>query len=125
MKSDNIKRIIWAAASIFILCIGFFICRYLLFDLHGMGEWPLDLFVFGLIVICASGLFNGKKIMICTALGYIISFFMALLFSVDWIDANGFARSSLWIWWTIAMVTFVIIGAIWEIISKIIKARFK
>lgn len=112
---------IWPAISVFLLSIGFVVCRYLLFDLHGMKQLPLALFIFGLIVICISAVFNGKMIMIFTVLGYIASFFMGVLFQADWIDSHGTAMNNLWIWFLLGMLAFVAIGVVLEIVSKAMK----
>lgn len=121
MQSNRIKRVMWPAISIFLLSTGYILCRYLFFDLYGMKELPLILFVFGLIVICIAALFNSKKIMVCSSWGYSISFFMGILFQTDWIDSKGTAMNSLWIWFALGMLTFVLIGVVWEAISKAIK----
>jgi len=119
MESNKTKRSIWTAIiTAFFMCIGFVICRYFLFDLHGMKELPFVLFIFGIIVICTAYIFNSKRIMICTAIGYILSFFMGVLFQADWIDSHGIAMNSLWIWFVLGMITFIIIGVIWEFINN-------
>ena len=74
MKSDKAKTPLWAAVAAVILGIGFAGCRYALFDLHGMKDWPLLLFSAGLAAICAAAFFRAKKLMLCTALGYSAAF---------------------------------------------------
>ncbi|MDD2268885.1 MAG: hypothetical protein PHY15_04950 [Eubacteriales bacterium] len=51
----------------------------------------------------------------------IASFFMGILFQVDWIDSHGTAMNNLWIWFAFGMLAFVIIGVVLEIISKVLK----
>ena len=41
--------------SLSVLCIGFVLCRYVFFDIHGMKQWPVILFVIG-IYACIFGL---------------------------------------------------------------------
>ena len=123
MKSEKFERVKWTVISAISLYIGFLICRYLLFDLHGMREWPFDLFIFGIFVICVAGIFNAKRIMLCTVSGYCVGFFMGVLFEVKWIDSNGASRNNLWIWFTLTMIVFVSVGVVWEIVNKINKSN--
>lgn len=118
MQTQKVKRMIYPAISILLLSIEFVICRYLLFNLHELKQLPFVLFIFGLIVILCSTIFNSKKTMACTVLGYISSFFIGVIFQVDWIDSHGTAMNSLWIWFVFGMLAFVIIGSVWELIDK-------
>ncbi len=118
MESNTIKRIIWTVISLFILSMGFLLCRYAFFNLHGMIQFPFLLFVFGLIVICIAAVFNGKIIMISTALGYTVSFFIGVLFQTEWIDSHGTIYNNLWIWWELMTLFFVCVGVTWEMINK-------
>lgn len=121
MKSDKKKRAVWATASASVLCIEYVVLRYLLFDLHGMKQLPLILFAFGLIVICISEIINGKQLMICTVSGFIISFLIGARFKTDWVDSHGTAMDNLWVWFTLGMLAFVLVGVILEIMSKVIR----
>lgn len=121
MQSNKIKRMMWPVISIILLIISFIICRYFLFDLHGMKQLIFALFIFGLIVICIAAIFNSKITMICTAVGYMASFLMGIIFQADWIDSHGTAMNNLWIWFTLGMIAFVILGVFAEIISKVMK----
>ena len=50
----NKKNIILHLLSLCVLCIGFVLCRYMFFDIHGMKAWPVDLFVVGIVFLVIS-----------------------------------------------------------------------
>ena len=43
------RNVIIHLLSLGVLCIGFLLFRYVLFDIHGMKQFPLGLFVIGVI----------------------------------------------------------------------------
>jgi len=122
MKSDQTKTLLWAAVSAAVLGIGFAVCRYALFDLHGMKGWPRLLFLLGLAVLCAAAFFRAKRVMLCTALGYPAAFLLGLLFRSEGIDIHGGATDNLWVWFTFLLAGFVLLGAGWEAIVRRRKA---
>ena len=125
MKNRNKKRITWIIGTILALCINYFLCRYIFFELHGMIDWPFVLFVFGLIAIMISSIFDARKVMICTVLGYIIGFAVGMIFNVDGLDPGGGRTSNNWYLWMNAMLIVMLIGVIWEIASKILQKKRK
>ena len=46
--------------SLGVLCIGFVLCRYVFFDMHGMKQWPVILFGVGIIAVAISFILEGK-----------------------------------------------------------------
>lgn len=50
-KMSKSIRLIWAIASIAMLCMFVIVCRFILFDMHGMKELPVVLMLIGLVVI--------------------------------------------------------------------------
>lgn len=123
MNNAKPNRILSPAGSVALLTIGYLIFRYALFDLHHMKQWPLVLFVLGLIIIGVSALFACPRIMLSAAVGYHIGYIAGLLFNREWVDAHGTAMNNTWIWCTLVMLAFVCIGAAWELIGKAKKAR--
>lgn len=105
------RNVIIHLLSLGVLCIGFLLFRYVLFDIHGMKQFPLGLFVIGVISLVISFFFNGKITPICTAFAYIIGFSIGVLFQEDGIDAGGTATNNLWIIWSVVFV-FIILGGI-------------
>lgn len=71
MKSNFLnKNTMIDIISIIMLILGFLIFRYVLFDIHGMGEFPFLLFIFGVIIEAISFILRWHKIMLCTSFGY-------------------------------------------------------
>ena len=117
------KRIIYPIAASVLLFICFLLCRYCFFNLHGMKDWPVILFTFGLIVIIVSALFNSRKVMICTPIGYIMGFVLGMLFNTDSLDPGGGILNNAWIIWTTSFLMLIIIGVVLEVVTKRIKKK--
>ena len=112
------QRTIWTVGSIIALCVGFYLCRYTFFHLHGNDQWLILLFVIGLVVLTISAIKDYRKIMACTVIAYIGGFTMGQIFSVDEVDPSGGVTNNWWVIWTISFIAIIIIGAIWEATSK-------
>lgn len=65
------KNIIVHLLSLCVLCNGFVLCRYVFFDIHGMKQLPVWLFVVEMVPMAISFFFEGKTTPICTAVAYI------------------------------------------------------
>ena len=50
----NHRRIRTFLLSAVILCLAYGLIRYVLFDFHGMKQWPLTMFLLGAAVVCIS-----------------------------------------------------------------------
>lgn len=93
------------------LAVLYWVVRYPLFALHGMKEWPLDLFVFGVVIIAVSGLLLcGKVLPVCTAAGYGAGFGLGVIFQFDY----GHSQNSLWIIWTGVYLVLILAGVMAE-----------
>ena len=112
------KRITYSIAASALLFVCFLLCRYHFLHLHGMEEWPVNLFVFGMSVIIVSAIFDSRKVMIFTSVGYIIGFAFGILFNADSFDAGGGRLNNAWIIWTVSFLILIVIGVVWEIIAK-------
>lgn len=85
----------------------YFLVRYPLFFLHGMKEWPFDLFILGAVVITLSGLvYKGKVLPVLTAAGYLVGFFVGYLFQTDY----GIDLNSLWLIWSGVYLACILLG---------------
>ena len=67
------KYTITHIASIILLMMGFVLCRYILFRSHGMKEWPVVLFLAGVIVLGISIYRKKLYLPLFISLGYPIS----------------------------------------------------
>ena len=105
------KNVIWHLLSFVILAVGFVLCRYVLFSVHGMREWPVYLFAVGVTVLLFSFFARVKVLPFVTALGYTVAFAMGALFQKDGTDPGGGTTNNLWIIWTLVFLCAVIFTA--------------
>ena len=112
MKKTN--RITNHLLSLGGLCIGFVLCRYILFGLHGMKQWPAILFGVGAVAVAVSFSGGGTYFPRLTALGYPVSFLIGLIFQCDGTDAGGARTNNLWIIWTVAFAALMVFAAVVE-----------
>ena len=119
MKIRN--RITWALGASVALSVAFLLCRYTFFALHGMMQWPFVLFVFGLISIIFAAIFNARKVMVCTVMGYMLGFVFGTLFHWDSYHPErgpGVYTNNNWALWTLFFFLLITLGIIWEFASK-------
>ncbi|MBE6629319.1 MAG: hypothetical protein E7624_00535 [Ruminococcaceae bacterium] len=110
----NKKNIIVHLLSLFVLFIGFMLCRYVFFDIHGNIGLPACLFIVGLIPVAISFFFKGKITPICTAFAYIAGFIAGVIFQTDGVDVGGGTTNNLWIIWVVVFVCLTLAGIICE-----------
>ena len=113
----NKKNLILHLISLGVLCVGYFLTRYVFFDLHGMKQWPLMLFVCGAVVIAGSLFVRAKQVPVFTALSYIGGFAAGALFQTDGVDAGGGGTNNLWIIWTVVFVCFTLASIFTELLA--------
>ena len=114
------SRIIWSL-GVAALSTGFLLCRYTFFGLHGMMQWPLILYIFGLIVILVAVIYDSRKVMALTAGGYIIGFVLGMAFNWDTYHPErgpGVYTNNNWYIWTLSFLFFIAAGIVWEIICR-------
>lgn len=116
------KNFITHLLAISILCIGFLLCRYVFFDIHGMKQMPVLLFGMGMFFVAVSFSLKCKVAPIVIVLGYMIGFVAGVFFEIDGVDAGGAITNNLWIIWTVVFVGFAVLGCFAE---KIVKSRKK
>lgn len=119
MKGNTKKeKVIWVIYSVLTLCINYLLCRYAFFQLHQMKQWPTILVAAGVAVIVLASFFSAYKIMTCTVMGYMGSFIIGVIFNTQAIDQGGGATNTLWKIWLMAYIAFILVGIIWELVSK-------
>ncbi len=101
----------------------YLVLRYPLLFLHGMKQWPLALFLVGVIIIVISGLVLNRKILpFFTLAGYIVGFIFGCIFQFDYgPDYNRL--NSFWIIWTCVYLAAILAGIAAEIICGKRKAN--
>ena len=112
------KNFITHLLAISILCIGFLLCRYVFFGIHGMKQMPVLLLGLGMLFVVVSFFLKCKVAPIVIALGYMIGFVAGVVFETDGVDAGGASMNNLWIIWTMVFVGFVVLGGFVEKIFK-------
>ncbi len=116
MKDKN--RILQYLIRLLLLGAGFVLCRYVLFSLHGMREWPLLLFMAGAVVLTAAFLLKAKHVPLVTALGYPVAFFLGELLQSNGTDPGGGSTNNLWIIWTVSYLSLVTASVLAELLIK-------
>lgn len=111
------KKVIPYVISIFLLCFGYILTRYIFFDVHGMKQLPFILFVCGIAVIAVSFITKTKWISVITALSYIGGFVVGVIFQTNAVDEGGGRTNNLWIIWTVVYICFVFLAIINELIG--------
>lgn len=123
MKSISLKnRILWAIGSIIALWFFYIMFRYVFFDIHGMKQFPLNMLILGLIVILVAAITYSRKVMICTIVGYIISFLIGMVSSSDYYQ-YGTRYNNDWKIWMLSYLFFITLGIVLELIIKHKKNR--
>ena len=115
------ERIIWALGAVVALSLGFLLSRYTFLELHWMMQWPLILYIFGLIVILIAAVFDSRKVMICTGTGYITGFVLGMAFNWDTYHPErgpGVYTNNNWSIWMFSYLFFIAAGIVWEIVRK-------
>ena len=110
----NKKNIILHLLSLCALGIGFLLCRYVFFNIHGMKAWPVDLLVVGIVFIAISFFLKCKIAPICISVAYLIGFVAGTIFQTNGVDAGGGTTNNLWIIWTIVFVCITLACIIFE-----------
>lgn len=123
MSRKTIMRIAWAFGTAITLCICFLLCRFVFLDLHGSYQYPAFLFFVGFAAVIIAAFFDGRKIMICTVVGYIGGFALGVIFGVDGVDQGGGATNNWWWIWTVSFIALIFVGILWEIINRYMQKK--
>ena len=123
-KINITERLFWIIGMLAALCICYVLSRHdVLGKWHFMKEWPLDLLIFGFIVIVIAGIFYSRKVMVSTIFGYITGYLSAMLFNTDRMDAGGGGTNNAWIIWAEVYLAIILAGIIWELVDRYIQKK--
>ena len=126
-KRIVLNRVFWVAGTAGALSVCYLLCGHIFYELHGNKQWPLAMFILGLAVILIAAFPDAKKVMICTAAGYVISFIAGIVFNSEYDSiVDGVLqdrRSTAWQIWTASFLVLIITGIVWEVISNRMKNR--
>ena len=101
-----------------VLVLGFLLCRYVFFNLHGMEEWPVDLLIAGLVVQLISLLAGKQYAPWFSAVGYSLGFWLGAIFHTEKPAKHGGINDNLWQIWTIVFLICILAGVVFEIVRK-------
>jgi len=87
-----------------------------------MNQFPTFLFVFGLATLLISLFAFSRKVVICVALGYIVSFTFAMLFNAD-VYQNESLYNNAWIIWSISYLLIIVLGIVIELSTRRIQKK--
>ena len=113
-------RILWTLCAALVLVIGYLICGHALLFLHLMGQWPIVLLIFGLLMIGIAALTDSRRAMFGVAFGYVIGFALGMLFDFETFDPDSMTmRNHMWQIWTVSYLAFIFAGFIWDGVAKL------
>lgn len=118
------KNVMLHLLSLCVLCLGFVLCRYVFFEMHGMKQWPELLFIVALVSLAVSFFAKAKTTPLLISLGYIVGFVVGVMFQTDGMDAGGAKTNSLWMIWALVFVCLIVIGMVRER-RKVVKKNAK
>lgn len=101
------KRLALTLGGAVILAAEWALVRYPLLGLHGMFEWPWDLFMVGLIAVVIAGASGAKWAVLGTLAGYLIGFFCGIMFNFPGRDPG--TRMG-WAVWTCVFLAGIVLG---------------
>lgn len=108
----SIKQV--SLVGIVVLILSFLLVRFLLFDQHGMKQWPLILAVATLILMIIALWGRYKITSLFMSLSYLLGYFLSLVFQMSGVDPGGGRTSNQWILWAIFILLISLIGVIVE-----------
>lgn len=117
LRIKNQKTVMIHLVSLCILCAGLMLCRYALFDIHGMKQLPWQLFVCGVAIIGISFFVKAKRAAVFTAVSHIVGFWAGVFFQSDGVDAGGGRGNDFWIIWTAVFAGCIALATAGELIA--------
>ena len=112
------KHFLQAIFAAIILLFEFLLCRFILFDWHGMKDFPLLLFLFGMGVIFLSLPSVSHSIRFSVPIGYASGFFSGILFHSYGTDPGGGRTDDLWLIWGAVYLVCILAGIALEILYR-------
>lgn len=112
------KKWSWGIGCLLLLGLGFWVCRYLLLDWHGMKQWAEFLAVLAAAVIAAASVFDARFVSAASAAGYVGGCLIGkLLFRLE-TGPGGGRHSNYWLIWTAAFGICILTALAAQILWK-------
>ena len=72
-----------------------------------------------LVFITIAAIFKLQKLVICPAIGYNIGYALGFIFNAEHYDEGEGLNNTWWHWFVITIFISIIVGIIWEIITRL------
>ena len=109
------------AEMVLLVLVSYIGIRYLLFDLHGMKQWPLVLGILSLIVLAAAYLARAGWVLLGAGAGYPCGFLIGWLLCSESVDPGGGRTSNLWIIWTASLLAIIALSGAWTLVRRLFR----
>lgn len=121
MESIDVKnKTLWGVCMTGLLSVSYWLCRFVLFEMHGMKDWPNMLALVGLIIIIIASIYGRRKLSVLTVAGYMGGFILAMIFNTDGLDQGGGGTNNAWIIWGCVFILSVIVGLFMDKGSRVV-----
>lgn len=105
--------------SLCVLLAAYLLFRYPLFELHGMKQFPLVLFIIGAAVIVVFGIWKGGRLApLYTTVGYIVGFILGCLLQNTFYDPGSGTLNDFWKFWWGGFIAATVAGILQEVQQK-------
>lgn len=108
------KRL-WWTLGVAGLLFAYLLCRFALFGLHGMKQWPNTLATVGVVVLAIAYLIDFRKLAITVAAGYMGGFIIAMIFNSSGSDGE---TGNAWLIWAVVYFAAIAAGVVWELVGR-------
>ena len=88
MKSIDVKAKPMGSVYFGLLSVSYGLCRFVLFGMHGMKDWP-NIGSGWLIIIIIASIYGRRKLSVLTVAGHMGGFILAMIFNTDGLDQGG------------------------------------
>ncbi len=117
-KQKSSGKLAWGVGAAVCLGVSYWVCRYALFGLHGMKQWPDVLLITGFIVVLISSAAGLRLVAASAALGYPLAFGIAMATATRGIDQGGGSTSNAWIIWGGVYLLCMLLGLLSQLLYR-------
>ena len=108
------KRMILFVFSSILLLLSYYLVGHILFDSHGMNDWPLVMLAICTTIMLISFAFFYHIAAISSAMSYSLGYGLGFIFQSNGLDQGEGATNNLWIIWLICTLIICFIGYVIE-----------
>jgi len=111
MKKNHVKIHL---LSLGILITGFVIANLVKPMPSGFGSTGKMMAIFALVILGCSFLMGGKLVPLITSSGFLVTFFLALIFQRDGVDPAGASTNNFWYIWVFTFIGAFVLSLFFE-----------